>query len=49
MYIIEYFKTNGDVVTLQVSTAKELQDLVICATTSMIKGYIISFNAEVIS
>ena len=49
MYMIEYFKTDGDVITLTVGTDSELQNIVNSLTNRIIDGHIYSFNVEVLS
>lgn len=48
MYLLEYFKTNGRTITLQVETIKDLQDLIDTLIMDIEKGKLISFNVEVI-
>ena len=49
MYIIEYYKTDGDVITLTVESEVIVQDVLNSLTNRMIDGYILSFNIEVLS
>ena len=48
MYIVEYFKTNGAVIQLEVSDNQELKEIIQTLTDRVILGTVISFNVEVI-
>lgn len=48
MYIVEYFKTSGDVVQLEVSDTRELKEIAQTLTDRVILGSVISFSVEVI-
>lgn len=49
MYIIEYFKTDGDVITLQVDTQEQLHKELQSLANMLKHGRIISFNVGVLS
>lgn len=49
MYLLEYFKSDGKTITVQVDTYPFLLDLMSAILTRMAQGKIISFNVEVIN
>lgn len=48
MYIVEYFKSDGKTVILEVRNNRQLKDIVTSLTDRVISGTVISFNVEVI-
>lgn len=48
MYIVEYFKTDGDVITLQIVTPEQLHKEIQALSNMLKNGRIYSFTVEVI-
>ena len=48
MYIVEYFKTSGAVIQLEVSNTRELRIITTSLLDKITSGTVISFNVEVI-